>query len=84
MPFPPPKRIKRYASALLRWFLMTFVVFVITLWAGKYITENYIPNPDKLFCFEVSVLAAGLISVVAGCFVELILLFVRAAEGEHS
>ena len=45
---------------------------------------EYPTRPDKLFCFAVTVAAAALISVIAGCFVEVILLFVRAGDGEHS
>jgi capsular polysaccharide biosynthesis protein len=41
-------------------------------------------SPNKMICFFITVGVAALISVVAGCFIEVILLFVRAAEGEHS
>lgn len=37
---PSPSRLKRYAAVITRWAIITFVVFVITLWTGKYITEN--------------------------------------------
>ena len=40
MKAPVTSRTQRYLSVLARWFCITFVVFAITLWTGKYITEN--------------------------------------------
>ena len=61
------------------WMMSTFVPVV---------TRAQVPTdaiwPNRLYCFGITVLVAALFSVVAGCFVEVILLFVRAAEGEHS
>jgi uncharacterized protein involved in exopolysaccharide biosynthesis len=45
---------------------------------------EYPSSPDKLLCFGITVLIAVLVSLVIGCFVEMILLFIRASEGEHS
>jgi capsular polysaccharide biosynthesis protein len=38
------------------------------------------PVPDKFFAYLVTILAAGLLSVMAASFVEMIFLFLRAAE----
>jgi capsular polysaccharide biosynthesis protein len=41
---PTPSRLKRYFAVIARWCTITFVVFALTLWAGKYITENVLPK----------------------------------------
>ncbi len=35
-----PSRLKRYMAILLRWLLVAFAVFVLSIRAGRYITEN--------------------------------------------
>jgi capsular polysaccharide biosynthesis protein len=44
MKLPTTSRTQRYLSVLARWCCITFVVFGITLWTGKYITENVLPK----------------------------------------
>jgi len=40
MKVPTTSRAQRYLLVLARWFCITFAVFAIILWTGKYITEN--------------------------------------------
>jgi len=44
MSVPSPSRFKRYLTVILRWLLITAVVFVLTLLAGKYVTDNFLPK----------------------------------------
>jgi capsular polysaccharide biosynthesis protein len=44
MSLPPASRLGRYFSVISRWFATTFVVFIITLWAGKYLFDHVIPK----------------------------------------
>ncbi len=40
MTVPTPSRIKRYFTVILRWFVITFVVFVLTILSGLFIIES--------------------------------------------
>ena len=44
MSSPPPSRLQRYLTVILRWLLITFVVFVLTILTGNYITDNLLPK----------------------------------------
>jgi len=44
MKVPTTSRAQRYLYVLARWFCITFLVFAVTLWTGKYITENLLPK----------------------------------------
>jgi len=42
MSVPDPSRLTRYLTVILRWLLIAFVVFVLTMLAGKYVTDNWL------------------------------------------
>jgi uncharacterized protein involved in exopolysaccharide biosynthesis len=45
---------------------------------------EYPSKPDKAFCYMATVGVAALVSVVVGCFVEVIMLFCRAGQAEKT
>ena len=47
------------------------------------VTPEYPTRPNRTFCLVVTTVVAGLLSVMAGSFVELIFLFQRAGEGQE-
>jgi uncharacterized protein involved in exopolysaccharide biosynthesis len=44
MSLPPQSRLSRYLTIILRWWAIALVIFMITLWAGRYVTGHLLPK----------------------------------------
>ncbi len=75
-------RTKRYASVGLRWCICVTVVLVICLAARAYVWPSSLDDSAGYDALALGFAIA--LAVMIATFVEVILLFVRAAEGDHS
>ena len=83
MTAPTRTRALRYLTVVVRWCSVVAVIFTLCLVVGAYLWPGT-PDPATAVYNTLALGCAAILAVMMATFVEVILLFVRAADGDHS